>query len=313
MVLQVSDPDGDQLAYSWIQTAGPHVTLNDPHTAASSFSVPTDITSDTDLTFKLTVTDDQNATSYDDVRITAKFIPPPPSDQTEQPPQGTVACDQVVEGNVTLTANLNCTRDGLIIGGDDATTINLNGFGIFGPGTDTLKAGIGVFQDSAAINGPGIISGFQWGVLSTSGNDLQLTEVNLEDNEVGISSSGVSNSKIHNNIMKNNGIAIVWNSSTYVNIESNTMQNNRLGGIFFSDTDQSSINNNDISGSQNGIHLDPLSSDNTVSLNTFSDNLIDLSLIPLNNANGLAPNINANNFLDNTCSVSNPRGLCVAP
>ena len=43
--------------------------------------------------------------------------------EEEQPPQGTVACGQVVQGNVTLTANLNCTGDGLIVG-DDATTIN---------------------------------------------------------------------------------------------------------------------------------------------------------------------------------------------
>ena len=58
--------------------------------------------------------------------------------QEEQPPQGTVACGQVVQGNVTLTANLNCSGDGLIVG-DDETTINLNGFGIYGPGADSQK------------------------------------------------------------------------------------------------------------------------------------------------------------------------------
>ena len=76
--------------------------------------------------------------------------------QEEQPPQGTVACGQVVQGNVTLTANLNCSGDGLIVG-DDETTINLNGFGIYGPGADSSKVGIGASEDNVVVNGPGTI------------------------------------------------------------------------------------------------------------------------------------------------------------
>jgi hypothetical protein len=60
--------------------------------------------------------------------------------QVEQPPQGTVVCGQTVQGNVTLTANLNCNGNGLIVG-DDGTTINLNGYGIYGPGADTSGGG----------------------------------------------------------------------------------------------------------------------------------------------------------------------------
>ena len=86
--------------------------------------------------------------------------------QTAQNGGSEISCGQTVQGNVTLTANLNCNGDGLIVG-DDATTINLNGFGIYGPGADNSKVGIGITEDNVVINGPGIIRGFEAGVLLT--------------------------------------------------------------------------------------------------------------------------------------------------
>ncbi|HET6800140.1 MAG TPA: hypothetical protein VFH25_06215, partial [Nitrososphaeraceae archaeon] len=53
-------------------------------------------------------------------------------------PTTTAACGQVVEGLVELNSNLNCSGDGLIVGGDD-TTIRLNGHTIMGPGPDSSK------------------------------------------------------------------------------------------------------------------------------------------------------------------------------
>ena len=46
------------------------------------------------------------------------------------------ACGQVVSGVVNLTANLNCSGDGIIVGGPN-TVINMNGFSITGPGQDS--------------------------------------------------------------------------------------------------------------------------------------------------------------------------------
>ena len=46
-------------------------------------------------------------------------------------------CGQVASGVVNLTANLNCSGDGIIVGGPN-TVINMNGFSITGPGQDTL-------------------------------------------------------------------------------------------------------------------------------------------------------------------------------
>ena len=57
------DPDGDPLTYSWIQANGPSATLNNADKPIATITTPSDITSDIDLIFELTVTDDRNATS----------------------------------------------------------------------------------------------------------------------------------------------------------------------------------------------------------------------------------------------------------
>src|ERR687898_3278406 len=71
------------------------------------------------------------------------------------------ACGQVVSGVVNLTANLNCSGDGIVVGGPN-TVINMNGFSITGPGQDSSKVGIMVPNvDNVVVNGPGSISNFQ--------------------------------------------------------------------------------------------------------------------------------------------------------
>jgi hypothetical protein len=59
------------------------------------------------------------------------------------PDQQQVSCGSIITGTVTLSCNLNCNHDGLIVGGD-STTIDLNGFQIRGPGIDSSKIGIAV-------------------------------------------------------------------------------------------------------------------------------------------------------------------------
>ena len=46
-------------------------------TAKPTFTAPVDISSDTDLTFKLTVIDDKSNTKDDDVTVTVKYVTPP--------------------------------------------------------------------------------------------------------------------------------------------------------------------------------------------------------------------------------------------
>jgi parallel beta-helix repeat protein len=216
-----------------------------------------------------------------------------------------ISCGQTVQGNVTLTANLNCNGDGLIVG-DDATTINLNGFGIYGPGADNSKVGIGITEDNVVINGPGTISGFEAGVLLTGASEFAIHALILQNNEIGIFLTGGDSISVEENIIRNNNIALASHSGSGTSIESNLMDENARAGVTFVNTDESAVSSNSIQGAQNGIFLDAQSSGNTIQLNNANDNVVDL-----NNANGEPPTINQNTFSDNNCLVSDPGGLCL--
>jgi parallel beta-helix repeat protein len=219
--------------------------------------------------------------------------------------RGTVQCGQVVQGIVTLTANLDCSGDGLIVG-DGRTIINLNGFGIYGPGADSSKLGIGVSENNIIIRGPGNISEFQAGILATAARQLSIDSVMLQHNQIAVFLTGAPTASIQQSIMKNNSIAVASHSGSSINVNDNLMQENALAGVTLVNTDESAINDNKIQGSQNGIFLDSQSTGNTVEVNNVHSNKVDL-----NNANGLAPNINQNTFSDNNCQVSNPSELCI--
>ena len=66
-----TDPEDDELTYSWVQTAGPAVTLTGATTPSSTFSAPTGPAT---LTFELTV-DDGAFTDTDTITITINGIP----------------------------------------------------------------------------------------------------------------------------------------------------------------------------------------------------------------------------------------------
>ena len=62
------DPEGESLTYTWVQTGGPSVTLDDPNSSTPSFAAPEGL-SNSDITFELQVSDGTN-TSADTVTIT---------------------------------------------------------------------------------------------------------------------------------------------------------------------------------------------------------------------------------------------------
>src|ERR687898_1711453 len=217
------------------------------------------------------------------------------------------ACGQVVSGVVNLTANLNCSSgDGIIVGGPN-TVINMNGFSITGPGQDSSKVGIMVPNvDNVVVNGPGSISNFQAGVLLTGANGFKINSAILSNNQIGTFMTGAENAQVQQNIIQGNSIGVASHSSTVAAMDSNLMNGNLLAGITFVNTQQSSVGMNNVVGSQNGVFLDGQSKQNTLSANNVLENVIDL-----NNANGLPTNINANQYVDNSCQTSNPSGLCI--
>lgn len=64
-----ADPDGTISGYAWSQTGGPDVTLGDADTDTATFEAPS-VDAASELTFKLTVTDDEGATATDTVTVT---------------------------------------------------------------------------------------------------------------------------------------------------------------------------------------------------------------------------------------------------
>ena len=68
------DADGSIASYAWVQTAGPAVTLTTPKAATTIFVAP-QVSSDTVLSFKLTVTDNQGAVASATTSVTVKDAP----------------------------------------------------------------------------------------------------------------------------------------------------------------------------------------------------------------------------------------------
>jgi hypothetical protein len=65
-----SDPDGDQLGYTWTQTDGPDVSLSANDAVSPTFTAP-DVDGDTTLTFEVTVSDGTDAAT-DTVNVTVQ-------------------------------------------------------------------------------------------------------------------------------------------------------------------------------------------------------------------------------------------------
>ena len=104
-----SDKDGTIKSYSWTQTSGPSVPLTGEKTSKATFTAPS-VAKDTTLTFKLAVTDNDNATSSATTNILVKNV--------NIPPVANAGTNQTVNENttgVTLDGSHSYDRDGKIV------------------------------------------------------------------------------------------------------------------------------------------------------------------------------------------------------
>lgn len=221
-------------------------------------------------------------------------------------PVTNAACGQVVDGLVELNSDLNCSGDGLIVG-DDGTTIRLNGHTIRGPGPDSSKVGISVGNENGVtIEGPGTIEQFQAGILASGAERTLITSMMLRGNQIAVFSTGTEGLQAMQNIISKNSIGMASHSSSRLQLTENLISGNALAGITFVNTRDAMISTNNVLESENGIFVDAQSNDNTIDSNNVLRNTVDL-----NNANGLATNVNSNSYSDNNCAISNPSGMCI--
>ena len=119
-----SDSDGSISSYAWSQTSGGSVDITNASSASATFTAP-DVSENTALIFRLTVTDDDGATATDEVTITVNHVnvaPTANAGDDEEKAEGSV---------VTLGATGSSDSDGSIVsyswsqsGGDNVEITN---------------------------------------------------------------------------------------------------------------------------------------------------------------------------------------------
>lgn len=125
-----SDPeDGSALDFSWVQISGPSVALNNANSAISVFTSPT-VSDNTDLAFRLTVTDSAGATHTDEVIITVRA-----EGQENQPPQANAGDDQTVNQGDSVTLDGSNSSDP-----EDGSNLSFSWSQIAGPSVTLSNA-----------------------------------------------------------------------------------------------------------------------------------------------------------------------------
>lgn len=100
-----SDADGDALTYSWVQTGGTSVVLDDPSAASPSFTVPDDSFGDA-ITFDLIVSDGFVTSTADSVTVNVRTNAAPVADA------GSDLSNVIPGSEVTLDGSASSDADG---------------------------------------------------------------------------------------------------------------------------------------------------------------------------------------------------------
>jgi len=104
-----NDPDGTIVSYSWVQISGGNVAISNANQAVASITGP-DVETDTPLTFQLTVTDNEGASSSDTTVLLIQDVLEPNRAPTA-----------VTANNFSVNENAQVTLDGSASNDSDGT------------------------------------------------------------------------------------------------------------------------------------------------------------------------------------------------
>jgi parallel beta-helix repeat protein len=118
-------------------------------------------------------------------------------------PAFAVQCGDVIQTDLKLTSNLNCTGTALRVFGPllgaPNITIDLNGHNITGDGTGM---GVFIFDGQVTLKGKGRISNFEAGVSLITARDVEIYDLTIENNLAGIALFRSSQVRIFDNTIR---------------------------------------------------------------------------------------------------------------
>jgi len=231
-----SDSDGSIQSYSWQQTSGPTVALETPTDARSLFATP-DVSTQTQLEFTLTVTDDDGATSSDGVTVTVEPL---------VGISGIISADTMLDGAYEVTADLQVAPNVTL-------TIMPGSLLRFAVTTELIVAGTLIVDGTVAE--PVFFS------------YLQLAN-NPEQSWGGIHFEGSPNSSITNAVIENALNGVNLDGTSVVPITGSVFRGNYRGI-----TDHGNYQPMQVSGNTFVNNFDALSGIRTSGSSSFSSNL----------------------------------------
>lgn len=144
-----TDIDGTITAYSWEQTAGDGVLINDSQSAQASFIAPSTLENIT-LTFRLTVTDNEGETAQSDVTITVTPEDAPEVTFHFPPPSGFYTASSIAAFGVASATDADVVSVTLDAGAG-AVTAALGNDGKWRANNVPIPAGVSSFELVAEV------------------------------------------------------------------------------------------------------------------------------------------------------------------
>jgi parallel beta-helix repeat protein len=219
--------------------------------------------------------------------------------------RATDLCGAPVTHDVTLSEDLLCTGDALIVGAS-GIRIDLNGFAIQGSGTGT---GVAVTGHSNVTIIGGAIRHFAVAVRVNASTDLVINQIEFTGNAEGIDfqAGSIHNTVKSSSFRQSSTRAIMLRTNSKDNdIKANTFSDNRIGILLFGGVDNS-IKNNFIAASElAGIRVNVIATGNVLKDNILTGNAAGVEFLATLTGSASGNELKGNTFASNTCGIKGP-------